>query len=304
MEVASIAPGAIAWTAISADFRRWLQEPWDVRVRSGSSGVEADIWMLGRGDESPRYVLKIWNRQFRADAERQHAFLARARKLGLPVPRTAGWGIDGDGHQVLAMGFAGWPGLGSGGQRLPRFAAVLARIHSIEPQTLNLPLESGLSYLQAGHFPAIANHLDVASLVEALLPKLPPAVSRLVHGDYNFSNAAFDRRGRMTILDWGEACIGDALYDAAWAAVTIVVYAGVRDYQTFMATYRAATDLAIAPAAQAVREAVAALRWTLISRVHRPIHRDLPGVEERAARIDAFVADRLAPPLRALWAGP
>ena len=57
-----------------------------------------------------------------------------------------------------------------------------------------------------------------------------------------------------------------------------------------------ATDLALVPAAQALREAVAALRWTLISRVHRPIHKDLPGVEERAARIDAFVADRLPPP--------
>src|SRR5438128_12572113 len=77
------------------------------------------------------------------------------------------------------------------------------------------------------------------------------------HSVGNRSQVVVAATTAVGILDWGEACIDDALYDAAWAAVTTVVYAGVRDYQTFMATYRVATDLALVPAAQALREAVA-----------------------------------------------
>src|SRR6266571_3048495 len=96
----------ILWHEQSSDFRHWLAARATSTLQRLPGGYEGDTWVLVR-EGVHQYVLKRWNKGFTADAKGQHAFLARARRVGLPVPRPVGWGVDAEGHQILATRFAG-----------------------------------------------------------------------------------------------------------------------------------------------------------------------------------------------------
>jgi hygromycin-B 4-O-kinase len=45
-----------------------------------------------------------------------------------------------------------------------------------------------------------------------------PEARELIHNDYHFDNVLTDGRRITGVVDWGNACYGDRLFDAAWVA--------------------------------------------------------------------------------------
>src|SRR5262249_10852686 len=45
-----------------------------------------------------------------------------------------------------------------------------------------------------------------------------PEERSLIHNDYHFDNVLTDGERITGVIDWGNACYGDRLYDAAWVA--------------------------------------------------------------------------------------
>lgn len=291
--------GTVLWREQSEAFRHWLATT-TIRCRPGEAGVEGDIWVLSSpGSPTPAYVVKVRNRGIVWDLGLEYGVLERARRLGLPVPTPAGWGHDRAGHPVLASQYAGvhaWE-VGSGGEKsvyFRRFAEILAAIHRANPAELGLkPQGLGPSFRRRPYYPMLSERgLD---LVEAVCARVSTGPTRLVHGDYNFSNLLVDQAGGLTVIDWGEARADDPRYDTAWAAAQTSLYHGHEAYATFMDAYTSSSDVVAAPEDRKLLEALAALRsghWS---------HADGPGSLKRMQWRDAFVATRLPDDLRRAW---
>jgi hypothetical protein len=56
---------------------------------------------------------------------------------------------------------------------------------------------------------------DVLPAFKAALPDLTLRPYRLLHGDLHRGNLMYDRAGRIVVIDWSLACMGDPLYDLA-----------------------------------------------------------------------------------------
>jgi aminoglycoside phosphotransferase (APT) family kinase protein len=258
-------PPRVEWVERSRPFRAWLAAG-PIDAEAVSLGIEGETLILSR-DGSPAYVIKRWNRVIPADARAHHAFLGQALAAGLPVPDPAGWGVDGEGNQVLATRFAGHPMAQPSDADIADCARILARIHASQPDRFHLegppPGEDPMDHLIPRHFPKPTEHPDLAGLLARLkegVTRLRPA---MVHGDFNLGNV-MDLGGRKTVIDWWLR-LGDHRYDAAWASTLLWIYETERAREVFIETYDAR---ARSPLAEEWRtfEAMAALNWIVLDR--------------------------------------
>lgn len=284
-------PG-VEWVERSAAFRAWLAAG-PVQGEAVSLGVEGETLILSRAG-SPAFVLKRWNRVIQADARAHHGFLTRALAAGLPVPDPAGWGVDVEGNQVLATGFAGRPMAAPTDRDIAECARILARIHATPAEAFHLegppPGEDPMDHLIPGYFPRPTRHPDLAGLLARLKEgavRLRPAI---VHGDFNLGNV-LDLAGRKTVIDWWLR-LGDRRYDAAWASTLLWIYESERAREVFIENYDAH---ARSPLGTEWRrfEAMAALNWIVLDRTV-----GAPGGELLGDRAMAFARRRLPGEMR------
>jgi len=279
-------PGA-AWQEVNRAFARWLESCSAWVLRPLASGQEADLSVLAEAD-GPQFVIETWRSGFPADAAAQYRFLLRARQASLPVPEPAAAGVDAAGRPVLVTRYGGEVAP-RGASDLRRIAAVLATIHAAPTARLGLALhapEGPTGQVPARYFPSLEHHADIAAACRAALAGVGAAPPRLVHGDFNLGNVLL-RHGRITVIDWTNAALGDHRYDLAWALFLVWIYTGPEAYVEFLSGYAAAAG----PVERAVLrrfEAVASLRWILLDRLV-----GLPSGRVTAEDVGRFVDARL-----------
>jgi aminoglycoside phosphotransferase (APT) family kinase protein len=113
-------------------------------------------------------------------------------------------------------------------QLTPQLGEALARIHAIDPATLDGVLP------EAGGNPAIDQLEEWERQLDELGEPLPavelglrwlranapaPAEPRLVHGDFRLGNFIVDERGLAAVIDWELAHLGDPAEDIGWLCI-------------------------------------------------------------------------------------
>jgi aminoglycoside phosphotransferase (APT) family kinase protein len=283
---------AVEWTVRSPTFRAWL-DAGPVDAEEVLLGIEGQTLILSRRG-SPAFVLKRWNPVIQADAAAHHTFLARALQAGLPVPDPAGWGVDGDGHQVLATAFAGHPMAYPSDADIADCARILARIHATPAEGFDLegpPTgEDPMDHLMPGYFPRPTGHPDLARLLARLKAGITRHSPAMIHGDFNLGNI-LDLDGRKTVIDWWLR-LGDQRFDAAWASTLLWIYETERAREVFIDVYDAHAPK---PLGEEWRpfEAMAALNWIVLDRTV-----GAPEGELFSGRAMAFARWRLPDTLR------
>ncbi len=200
-----------------------------------SGGATQEIWRFEAGGRP--LILRRAPGGDRVSAqtvglETEAALLVAARAAGVPVPPVVHVLEPGDGlGHGFVMGFVEGETLGGRIVRAPPpglsrdCGAVLARIHAIDPSefpTLDRATPRELvDQWRAGYratgwprpvFEAAFRWLD------ARCPP-PPAVPRLVHGDFRNGNLMIGPDGIRAVLDWELAHVGDPMEDLGWLCV-------------------------------------------------------------------------------------
>lgn len=262
------------------------------RLQALSGGANNQTWRftLDAGTASGDYVLRRapvagpGGLDKRAEAEVQIA----AARAGIPVAPVA-WILE----PADALG-AGYIMRWVDGETIPRriqrdvefaglradFAAgcgrMLAAIHAIEPAVLPaLPLQDAdaqiLEYRAA--YARSGLRLPVIELafrwLERHLP--PPAVPRLVHGDFRLGNFLVGPEGVRAVLDWELAHRGDPAEDLAWVCVNswrfgnrALPVGGCGTRAQLFAAYTAAGGCVPDPARVHFWEVLGTLKWGVI----------------------------------------
>nr|WP_150960506.1 aminoglycoside phosphotransferase family protein [Aneurinibacillus sp. XH2] len=229
-------------------------------VHSMNQGFEAEVVRINSHDDS--YVLKIWNRSSKPDVRFQFRLLNVLYARGLSVSEPLGWGINPDGEQVLLTSFDGTPLHKVNAKIMARLAGILAGLHQIgmeEMGNLQLPRYDFIHYFFSG----VGEHSDLSQALNALVEITPIKQDRIIHGDFHLMNILEDN-GRYTVIDWTNGQLGDPRYDFAWALTLQKIYISERYANLFRSAYL--TIIEIPPGELGAYEALACLRWMLLSR--------------------------------------
>jgi len=248
-----------------------------------AGGYEAETVAYVLRDK--KLVLKVWNKGSNPDVGYQYRLLAKLRAHGLSVPAALGWGYTSGGHQTLATSYEGLPVRRLERSRLSELAVLLKRIHTLPYRELEieLPEYDFASYF----FPASAEHGDLRDALSKLIDSAGMKQDCLIHGDFNMGNVLENAAGGYTLIDWTNAQLGDARYDAAWASFLLRIYVGEAYGEQFLAAY---ADLdrgdggANAAETFELFENMACLRWLLL---HRSV--GLSVAKGEISRLDRFI---------------
>ena len=228
--------------------------------------------------------------------EHEFALIRHAHAAGVLVPEPVAFCADPAvlGSPFAVMAKVGGTGFGPrivkdralGGDRerlVARLGAELARIHAIVPGQ-----NMGLDIL--GEAPSNPLQSDIAGLRQALdrLGAARPALEwalrwaerqppghravTLVHRDFRTGNYMVDAAGLTAILDWEFAGWGDPMSDIGWFCAacwrfgrTDLEAGGIGSRAAFYRGYAQAGGQPIDPAAVAVWEVMAHIRWAMIA---------------------------------------
>ncbi len=210
-----------------------------------SAGATQEIWRFGvfRGEVETPVILRRAPGGERVSESAvglstEAALIGAAAQAGVPVPRVLHVLQDDDGlGQGFVMAYVEGETLGgriARGEALsearPGLARqcgeILAAIHGIDPEafpSLNrvTPAELVAGYragYEASAWPRPVFDLAFRWL-EANCPP-PPAVPRLVHGDFRNGNLMVGPDGVRAVLDWELAHVADPMEDLGWICVT------------------------------------------------------------------------------------
>jgi aminoglycoside phosphotransferase (APT) family kinase protein len=268
-------------------------DPGDLRLTRIPGGASRETW-LAEG-EGGRWVLR---RDPKGTVSlvplaEEFALISRVAEAGVPVPRPLAFEPDGgrfdspgllmahvDGTSV-APRILRKPEFDSARQRLSvQLAEALARIHAIDPATLNGALPS-----PAGD-PALVQVREWERQLEEIGEPLPavelglrwlranapePVDPRLVHGDFRLGNFIVDETGLRAVIDWELAHLGDPAEDIGWLCIRSWRFgnderpvAGVGALEEFMAAYEGAGGSPVDPARIRYWEAFGNVKWAVI----------------------------------------
>ncbi|GGY90730.1 phosphotransferase family protein [Novosphingobium colocasiae] len=236
-------------------------------LRRLTGGTSHDSWAFDADDGAVVHPL-ILRREFAgaaldvslaAECDLLHALHAQ----GLPVPRTIAQGAAGS---PVGTAYAICERL-SGGDLRKRLAgpepdrpalglalvAAQARLHDCEVARLPARFLSEHGYRspaqQVDTWSAIA--LDGIGAGDALLVAAidrlrracpAPGEPRLVHGDFKTNNVVCDDDGRLAVIDWELAHLGDPLEDLAWTMLWTTPFdlvGGIYPADAYLAAYEA-----------------------------------------------------------------
>jgi hypothetical protein len=271
----------VDWVELTDRLRSFMQR--DAVTEPLTGGYEADtmavIW------DTDKVVLKVWNKDSRPDVAYQFRLHARLRNIGIRVPAPLGWGNTREGYQVLAASHEGQPIQNVTLPVVSELAELLRSVHRIAHESLDLqlPQYDFIAYF----FPRIEEHADLHEAVKRLTDLAAMRQDCLIHGDYNMGNVLANAGG-YALIDWTNAQLGDARYDAAWASYLLRIYIGDEFGTWFKEAYLTIYEEKVAQAelSWSLFESIACLRWLLLDRVA-----GLSPTEEMVARIHAFIRD-------------
>jgi aminoglycoside phosphotransferase (APT) family kinase protein len=223
----------------------------------------------------------------------EFALISRAAEAGAPVPEPLAFEPDGGrfGSPGLLMAHVDGTSVAPRILRKPEFegarpvltsqlAEALARIHAIEPATLDGALPS------PGGDPALDQIAEWERQLDELGEPLPavelglrwlranapdPAGPRLVHGDFRLGNFIVDDRGLAAVIDWELAHLGDPAEDIGWLCIRSWRFgnddrpvAGVGQLDEFASAYEAAGGQAVDLGRVRYWEAFGNVKWAVI----------------------------------------
>jgi aminoglycoside phosphotransferase (APT) family kinase protein len=275
-----------------------------VRIPGGASRetwlVEGDPgrWVLRR---DPRGTVSL------VPMEDEYALIALAAEAGVPVPGPLAFEPDGGrfGSPGLLMDHVDGTSVAPRILRKPEYekaraeltdqlAQALARIHSIDPASLDGVLPQG----QAEGDPALVQIAEWERQLDEIGEPLPavelglrwlranapePAATRLVHGDFRMGNFIVDEDGLAAVIDWELAHLGDPAEDIGWLCIRSWRFGsddrpvgGVGQLDEFARAYEAAGGAPVDRERVGYWEAFGNVKWAVICA--RQAHDHLTGV--------------------------
>jgi aminoglycoside phosphotransferase (APT) family kinase protein len=223
----------------------------------------------------------------------EFALIARAAEADAPVPQPIAFEPDGGrfGSPGLLMTHVEGTSVAPRILRKPEYeaarselteqlASALARIHAIDPATLNgvLPRPSrdpALSQIAEWErqLDEIGEPLPAVELglrwLRANAPE--PVEARLVHGDFRLGNFIVDEEGLAAVIDWELAHLGDPAEDIGWLCIRSWRFgnddrpvAGVGQLDAFASAYESAGGAPIDLGRVRYWEAFGNVKWAVI----------------------------------------
>jgi aminoglycoside phosphotransferase (APT) family kinase protein len=219
--------------------------------------------------------------------------ISRAADAGTPVPEPLAYEPDGGrfGSPGLLMAHVEGTSVAPRILRKPEFesararltgqlADALARIHAIDPGTLNgvLPEPTGDPATEQiseweRQLDEIGEPLPAVELGLRWLRANAPAPTepRLVHGDFRLGNFIVDESGLAAVIDWELAHLGDPAEDIGWLCIRSWRFgnderpvAGVGQLDEFASAYEAAGGAPIDTGRVRYWEAFGNVKWAVI----------------------------------------
>ncbi len=271
----------VDWVELTERLRSILQQ--DAASEPLTGGYEAETMVVI--SDSDKVVLKVWSKDSRPDVAFQYRLHAVMRNNGIRVPVPLGWGTTREGHPVLAASYEGQRIHDVTSPVVSELAALLSDVHCMAHESLGvqLPQYGCIAYF----FPNIEEHADLHEAVQRLTDLAAMRQDCLIHGDYNMGNVLANAEG-YALIDWTNAQLGDARYDAAWASYLLRIYNGDELGERFKEAYLASEAAKIVQAEKSwsLFESIACLRWLLLDRVA-----GLAPTGDMIARINAFIRD-------------
>lgn len=259
-------------------------------------GASRALWSfearLPGGEEVPLVLLVT-----KGTAEREWEALAAAHARGVPVAEPVWRSADGEGLVMRRLeGEAIPPRIfredrfeAARGRVLPQLAAALAAIHAIPLESVPaVPVRGGAE----AELDAIGAELDrygdphpaLELGLRWLRREAPPArAPALVHGDCRMGNLLVDEHGLAAVLDWELVHGGDPAEDLGWLCARTwrfgrddLAAAGLGSRQELLDTYRKAGGAEVSEQGLRYWEALANLRWGVLTM--RQLHEHLSGL--------------------------
>jgi len=152
-------------------------------------------------------------------------------------------------------------------KKVSDLALLLSNIHQTaveELEHIQLPKYNFIDYF----YPAIKEHPDLWHALTHFLSMTEMNQEKLIHGDFHLANILEDDE-KYTVIDWTNGQLGDTRYDFAWSFVIKSIYVSQQNAAAFRSAYLNTNP--ISPSDVQLFEAIACLRWILLSR-----HKDVP----------------------------
>jgi aminoglycoside phosphotransferase (APT) family kinase protein len=296
-------------------------DPGEVELTPIPGGASRETWLIE--SQTGRWVLRRdpQGKVSLVALAEEFQLISRAAEAGAPVPVPLAFEPDGGrfGSPGLLMKHVEGTSVAPRILRKPEFetaraeltgqlAEALARIHSIEPHTLDglLPEPAADPALEQiseweRQLDEIGEPLPAVELglrwLRANAPQ--PAEPRLVHGDFRLGNLIVDERGLAAVIDWELAHLGDPAEDIGWLCIRSWRFgnddrpvAGVGQLDEFVAAYEAAGGAPVHRERVRYWEAFGNVKWAVICA--RQAHDHLTG--ERRSHELASLGRRICEP--------
>lgn len=259
----------INWVEKSETLELLLEQETTFQVVPLDSGLEAEVAKIVTATAD--YVLKVWNKESKPDVQMQYQILNELYAHGRKVSKPLGWGTDRKGYPILLTSYDGTSVQKIDQPKLMKLAKMLMDIHKFPMDGLNefgLPSYDFISYF----YPRIDEFPDIQRPLMELVQRANMKQECVIHGDYHLGNI-LEHENELTVIDWTNVQLGDPRYDMAWSIILMWIYVSERRASFFRAAFCAenryeADELELF-------EAIACLRWVLLSRVdHPPIRKN------------------------------
>jgi aminoglycoside phosphotransferase (APT) family kinase protein len=281
------------------------ERPSRVELSPIPGGASRETWLIEAGDR--RYVLRRDppGSESLVPIGDEFALIGAAADAGTPVPEPLAFEPEGGRFETAGMLMAEVEGTSvaprilrkpkyeaTRGRLTDQLAQALARIHAIDPGTLDgvLPepvVDPALAQIEEWErqLDAIGEPLPTVELgLRWLRAKLPePVEPRLVHGDFRLGNFIVDEAGLGAVIDWELAHLGDPAEDIGWLCIRSWRFgnddrpvAGVGELEPFLASYEAAGGNPMGPERLRFWEVLGNVKWAIICA--RQAHDHLSGV--------------------------
>lgn len=282
-------------------------------LRPLAGGASREIWALDVAYEKDGtvrlpLVLRRDSAAGVASVRREEfALLRAAERAGVPVPKVY-WVAETDDvlgtpffimqrveGETIARRLLRDDEFAAARKLIPaQLGAILARIHSIDPQAQELGFLTAPAAGESGAETELNRYEQIYRAItpdphpafelafRELRTRMPPAGGlAVVHGDYRVGNVICGPEGVRAVLDWELAHLGDPVEDLGWLCVRAwrfgndhLPVGGMGTREQLFAAYEAAGGARIDPAHVRYWELFGNLKWGIICIMQAKTHLD------------------------------
>ncbi|MCV4231775.1 aminoglycoside phosphotransferase family protein [Virgibacillus sp. LDC1] len=259
----------INWLEKSETLELLLEHETTIQVVPLDSGLEAEVVKIATSTAD--YVLKVWNKKSKPNVQMQYQILNALSSHGRAVSKPLGWGSDRNGNPILLTSYDGTPVQKVDQPKLLKLAKILMDIHKLPLDSLKgsgLPDYDFISYF----YPRMDEYPDILHPLMELVQRAGMKQECVIHGDYHLGNI-LENENELTVIDWTNVQMGDPRYDIGWSIILMWIYVSEKRASFYRAAF--CTEKRYEADELELFEAIACLRWVLLSRVdHPPIRKD------------------------------